>query len=109
MKRFTQGLKLCILFPLFFSEDRDLLPSFFLYLGNLLPDFSNFLFVIPFSGLVLLPVGFKFQVPDKFELGLLTSCKGPLKVSLLFLLGPECCCWWQALVTPLALLPFSEV
>ncbi len=109
MKRFTQGLKLCVLFPLLFSEGRDLLPSFFLYLDKLLPDFPNLLFVIQPPGLVLLPVGFKFPVPDKLELCLLTSSKGPLKVNLFLLLGQECCFRWQTLIAPPALLSLSQV
>ena len=88
MKRVTQGLKLCVPFLFFFGQGRDFLPSFPFYLGELLFDLPNFLFVFQPLGLVLFPVGFKFPLPDKFELHLLTGSKGPLKMSLLLLLSP---------------------
>jgi hypothetical protein len=83
MEVFTQGLKLCVPFPFFVGQGRDFIPSFSFYLGELLFDFSNFLFELQPPGLVLLLVGFKFPFPDKFELHLLTGSKGPVKMGLL--------------------------
>ena len=74
----VQGLKLFVPFLFFFGQGRDFLLSLCCYFGKLLFDFPNFLFVLQLSGLVLFLVGFKFPLPDKFELHLLTGSKGPL-------------------------------
>ncbi len=86
-------------------------PSIFFYLGKLLPDLPNLLFVLQLPGLVLLLVWFEFPLSDKLKLCLLTGSEGPLKVNLqvFLLLGPECCYWWQTLIAPPALLSLFEV